>query len=77
MMCFNMGESQEETDAVIARGRRMLPYLTKYRNVDPLIPGRTYPDSMLKSASSKGNAFDGAVNAINHGWHSTADNPEG
>jgi hypothetical protein len=27
LMCFDVGESQEETDAVIARGKRMLPLL--------------------------------------------------
>jgi hypothetical protein len=32
---------------------------------------------MLKGISGKNDAFEGAVKAINHGWHSTADNPEG
>jgi hypothetical protein len=77
LMCFDVGESQEETDAVIARGRRMLPYLKKYRAGNPRFPGRAYPDSMLKSGSAKSDAFEGAVKAINHGWHSTADNPQG
>jgi|SRR5271165_2057913 len=77
LMCFDMGESQEEADAVIARGRRMLPFLKKYQDRNPQFPGRNYPDSMLKSASSKADTFEGAVRAINHGWHSTADNPEG
>src|SRR5579863_6493170 len=77
LMCFDVGESQEETDAVIARGRRMLPYLKKYRAGNPRFPERTYPDSMLKSAPAKSDAFEGAVKAINHGWHSTADNPQG
>ena len=77
LMCFYVGESQEETDAVIARGRRMLPLLKKYQAATPRVPGRTYPDSMLKDPSAKSDAFDGAVKAINHGWHSTADNPQG
>ncbi len=77
LMCFYVGESQEETDAVIARGKRMLPLLKKYQDKNPKIPGRTYPDSMLKGISNKDDAFEGAVKAINHGWHSTADNPEG
>jgi hypothetical protein len=77
LMCFDLGESQEETDAVMARGRKMLPYLKKYRVGTPRVPGRTYPDSMLKGPSSKADTFEGAVKAINHGWHSTADNPEG
>src|SRR5216684_6646206 len=30
LMCFEVGESQEETDAVIGRGKRMLLLLNKY-----------------------------------------------
>ncbi|HLO07085.1 MAG TPA: hypothetical protein VK198_10620 [Terriglobales bacterium] len=77
LMCFDVGESQEETDAVIGRGKRMLPLLKKYQDKNPKIAGRTYPDSMLKGSSSKADTFEGAVKAINHGWHSSADNPEG
>src|SRR5580658_10312451 len=53
LMCFYLGESQEETDAVIARGKRMLPLLKKYQDKNPKIPGRAYPDAMLKGISSK------------------------
>ncbi len=77
LMCFDMGESQEEADAVIARGRRMLPYIRKYQDRTPTIPGRAYTDSMLKTPYRKDPAFRGGVKAISHGWHSTADNPEG
>lgn len=73
LMCFDLGESQEATDAVIARGKRMLPLLEKYQGTNSKVPGRTYSDSMLKGVSSKTDAFEGAVKAINHGWHSTAD----
>lgn len=77
LMCFDLGESQEEIDSVIGRGKRMLPLLNKYLNNNPKIPGSTYPDSMLKGPSSKADAFEGAVRAISHGWHSSAENPEG
>jgi hypothetical protein len=77
LMCFYVGESQEEVDAVISRGKKMLPLLDKYQRRNPEVPGRTYPDSMLKGVSSKDDAFEGAVRAIHKGWHSTADNPEG
>src|ERR1035437_2978620 len=78
LMCFEiMGESQEDIDAVIARGRRMLPYVEKYRVSDPRISGRSYPDSMLKSPSHKAEDFRGATKAIKHGWRGTWDNPEG
>jgi hypothetical protein len=78
LMCFDvMGESQEDTDSVIARGRRMLPFIEKYRNRKPAIAGRTYPDSLLKSSSQKQSDFQGAIKAIKHGWRGTWDNPEG
>jgi hypothetical protein len=78
LMCFDvMGESQEDTDAVIARGRRMLPYIEKYGHHKPEIAGRTYPDSLLKNPSQKQNDFQGAIKAIQHGWRGTWDNPEG
>jgi hypothetical protein len=78
LMCFDvMGESQEDTDAVIARGRKMLPYITKYRNRDPKIPQRAYPTSMMKNTFRKGDDFQGAIKAIKHGWRGTWDNPEG
>lgn len=75
LMCFDVGESQEETDAVIARGKRMLPLINKYENRDPIVEGRSYPKVMLKGALIKDEAFRGAVKAIQHGWHSTSDNP--
>jgi hypothetical protein len=77
LMCFDVDESQEETDAVIKRGRRMLPYINKYRHRNPSIPDREYPDTMLKTPASKDETFRGAIKAIRHGWHSTAENPEG
>jgi len=54
LMCFDiMGESQEETDEVIARDRKMPPYVEKYRKGDPKIAGRAYPDSLLKGLSRR------------------------
>ncbi|MGH9529130.1 MAG: hypothetical protein ACRD2S_04340 [Terriglobales bacterium] len=75
LMCFYMGESQEETDAVIARGRKMLPLLRKYQSTNPQVPGRKYPDTLMKGPLSKEDDFEGAIKAIKHGWHSTADSP--
>lgn len=77
LMCFDIGESQEEADAVIARGKRMLPYLKKYRDRNPKVPHRTYGNSILKGGAAKADTFDGAIKAINHGWQGTGDNPEG
>jgi hypothetical protein len=76
LLCFDIGQSQEEEDAVIARGRRMLSLLRKYRNNTPTIPGHNY-DRLLRGAASKSDAFEGTEKAIRRGWHSTADNPEG
>jgi len=55
----------------------MLKYLNKYRYVTPNIPGRSYQGSMLKDQSVKADDFAGAIRAIQKGWHTTADNPEG
>lgn len=77
LMCFEvMGESQEETDEVIARGRRMLPYIQKYRDAQPKFPARSY-SNLLKGLAAKDNAFEGATKAIKKGWRGTWDNPEG
>jgi hypothetical protein len=76
-MCFYIGESQEETDAVIRRGPEMLVYLRKYQYRDPEIPNCRYPDSIRKSTSIKETDFEGAINAIRHGRRGTWDNPDG
>jgi hypothetical protein len=77
LMSFYVGESQEETDAVIARGRRMLPYLRKYQHSIPVIPNRKYSGALIKKRSTRIEDFEGAIRAIKRGWHSTADSPEG
>jgi hypothetical protein len=78
LMCFDvMGESQEDSDAVIARGRKMLPYLRKYCCGEPKITGRAYPDSLLKSSARKQDDFQGAMKAIEQGWRGSWDNPQG
>ena len=77
LMCFYLGESQEETDAVISRGRRMLAYLNKYRRSDPIVRNPSYPGSMLKSPTAKAEDFTGALTAIKQRRHSTSDTPQG
>src|SRR4051812_16529461 len=37
LMCFDVGELQEEADAVIARGKKMLPLLDKYQRRNPKV----------------------------------------
>ena len=75
LMCFYTGESQEETDAVIARGPEMLSYLRKYQHRNPEIPNRSYPESMRKRATDRTSDFSGAIDAIRHGKRGTWDNP--
>jgi hypothetical protein len=77
LMCFYVGESQEERDAVIVRGNRMLPYLTKYRRGRPSIRRRMYPNSMYKSSSRRAEDLSGTIKAIKQKWHNSAENPEG
>jgi sugar phosphate isomerase/epimerase len=77
LMCFYVGESDEEADAVIKRGRRMLPYLKKYGDRIPIIPNREYPGSMLHNPEYKTEYFKGVTKAIHKGWSSSAYSPEG
>jgi hypothetical protein len=77
LMCFDLGESQEVEDAVIARGPQMLPDLNQYLDQVPAVSGRTYPDRMTKGALSKSDAFLGAIQAINRGRKSSGENPRG
>ena len=69
---FYIGESQEETDAIISRGTKMLSYLEKYRNKNPIIPDRNYPNSMRHD----NHGFEGIIPAIKQGMRGTWDNPD-
>jgi hypothetical protein len=73
LMCFYIGESEEELDAVIKRGKRMLPLLEKYKQNTPVIRDKRYPHSMYKASASKKEYFDGAIEAIKAGRHSSAE----
>ena len=67
LMSYYVGESGEHEDEVINRGSRMLPYLLKYQNRTPVVPNRTYADSLRVSAEVKQDEFKGAVDAIRQG----------
>jgi hypothetical protein len=67
LMCYYTGESGDNEDGVINRGRRELPYLLKYRQSDPVIPQRTYPGSMRLAPDAKEESFQIAINAIKKG----------
>ncbi len=67
LMCYYTGESGDNEDAVINRGRRELPYLHKYSKSDPVIPQRQYSDSMRLSREAKDESFEIAVSAIGKG----------
>ena len=77
LMCFNIGESQEEEDAVISRVKRMLPLLRKYQHVVPVVPARDYPKSMLNTNDIKREKFVGATQAIQGNVRGTWDDPKG
>jgi hypothetical protein len=57
LMWFYVGESQEEADAVIARGPKMLAYLAKYRHARPKISTRAYPNSIFKNPTLRSADF--------------------
>jgi len=67
LMCYYTGESGDNEDGVINRGRRELPYLLKYRKSDPVIPKRAYPGSMHLAGDVKEESFQIAINAIKKG----------
>jgi hypothetical protein len=75
LMCFYVGESQEEIDLVLARGKRMVPLLRKYMYTTPGFRNRHYPDSMLKPFVDKTESFQGTYDGIKTGERSTADDP--
>ena len=67
LMCYYTGESGDNEDAVINRGRRELPYLLKYRKSDPVIPEKKYSDSMRLNREAKTESFQIAITAIRKG----------
>jgi hypothetical protein len=67
LMCYYTGESGDNEDAVINRGRRELPYLLKYQNFNPVIPERKYSNSMRLNADAKNESFQTAISAIRRG----------
>ena len=71
--CFYIGESQEEADAVLQRGGRMLPIISKYEKAIPKIPNRNYPTSMLKP--DRASTLEDLAHWIRQGLKSTADHP--
>jgi hypothetical protein len=48
-MCFDVGVAHEESDAIIDRGRRMLPLIDKYHYRRPVVPYRNYGSGMQRS----------------------------
>lgn len=66
-MCYYTGESGDDEDAVIIRGRRELPYLNKYWKNNPVIPNSQYSDSIRLSREVKDENFQAAVSAIGKG----------
>jgi len=67
LMCYYTGESGDNEDAVINRGRRELPYFHKYWKSDPVIPKRQYSDSIRLRRDAKEESFRTAVSAIRKG----------
>jgi hypothetical protein len=66
LFSYYLGESNGEdlVDEVIARGNRMLPYLTKCRHRSIEIAGRNYPASMLLPPEVRESFFQEAISSI-------------
>ena len=75
LLQYYVGES-ESTDLVTnvtARGKRVLPYLLRYRDLVPQIPARSYPASILTESEFRKTEFDQAIDAIKSGKILTVD----
>jgi len=69
LLQYYVGES-ESTDlitSVTTRGKRVLPYLVKYRDLVPRIAGKIYPDSMLTDRELRLTEFDEAIREVKSG----------
>jgi hypothetical protein len=69
LLQYYVGESESfDLMADIAkRGKRELPYLLKYRDLVPRIPGRNYPNSILTDRDFRKHEFDETIGAIKRG----------
>jgi hypothetical protein len=65
LTCFNLDVAHETSDAIVDRGRRMLPLIDKYHRHRPVVPNRNYPGVMLRSDADA--QLDAAVRLINYG----------
>jgi len=75
LLQYYVGESEgpDLITNVTTRGRRVLPYLLKYRDNIPSIPGRSYPASMLTDQDIRQEEFDEAIRAVKSGKILTVD----
>jgi len=67
LLHYDVGPSEAEDllTSAIGRGKkRVLPYLLKYRDEPPQIPGRSYPESMLNDREFQRAMFDHAIKEI-------------
>jgi hypothetical protein len=69
LLGYYIGEASGEDvlHAVTVRGRRMLPYLRKYRHRRTVIPGGEYPESLRAQPAVRELMFKDAVEAIEKG----------
>jgi len=69
LLQFYIGESTSEdlNHEITKRGRRMLPYLRKYRRGLVHIPGRRYPDSIRLDPETWKENIDADIDSIRKG----------
>jgi hypothetical protein len=69
LLQYYVGESEGEDllNNVTTRGKRVLPYLLKYRELIPRLPGRSYPGLMIIDRQYRQARFDEAIRAVKRG----------
>lgn len=67
LLDYYVEENNEILYNVTLRGRKVLPYLLKYKNHRTQIPGRNYPDSMRAPRDVRDYDFADAIDAVKKG----------
>lgn len=66
LLYFYIGESSygDIIHEITKRGRRMVPYLRRYRNTAPAFANRAYPPCLFVESGTRVDSFDEAIKAI-------------
>jgi hypothetical protein len=65
LLYYYLGEAngEDQTEEILARGKKMLPYLKKYESHSPRIPGKRYDEILLAPETVK-ESFSAIIDQI-------------